>query len=206
MTSQTETGLYKKSKDRGESKTDQIDAINQAFVLFRMNFHNQYYSAFPDADTLNHTKKMWLDSLKDFSPEMILKGAKKVLESSEYLPTLHKMLECCRGDNRDYGLPDTRQAFLEACHAPSPKSNSQWSHPAVYFAGKDCDWFFLSSNTEQQTFPVFKESYQRWCDRVKAGEQLPAITLKQIENTSAAPLDKSATKEQLQALRKQLKI
>lgn len=204
MTSLTETGQFKQNSS--DTKTDQVDAINQVFVLFRINFHNQYYSAFPDADTLTHTKKLWLESLKGFSPDQILRGAKRVIEQSEYLPTLHKMIELCRGDNHDFGLPDPRQAFIEACQAPSPKSNYGWSHPAVYFAGKDCDWFFLASNTEQQTFPVFKENYQRWCDRVKAGEKLPSITLKQIENSAATPLDKKANKEQLQALRKQLKI
>ena len=183
-----------------------IDTINQVFALFRVNYHNQYYAALSDAQLLSQTKKLWADSLSRFSPETILLAARRVIEESEYLPTLHKMIEFCRGDNQQYGLPDVRQAYIEACHAGSPKSNYPWSHPAVYFAGKDSDWFFLASNSEQQTFPVFKENYRRWCDKVKAGEKLPAIETKRITDSSATPLDKSANKKHLRELRKNLRL
>lgn len=193
-------------KDKNALPEEHIDAINQVFALFRVNFHNQYYAALSDSQLLSQTKKLWADSLSRFSPQTILKAAKRVIEESEYLPTLHKMIELCRGDNQQFGLPEVRQAFIEACHAHSPKSNHNWSHAAVYYAGKDCDWFFLSSNTEQQTFPVFKENYRRWCDKVKAGEKLPPIKLKQLPETSASPVDKSANKKHLQELRKQLQV
>ena len=66
------------------------------FALFRLNYHNQYYAAYPDAEQLNQIKKLWLESLQDYPVEQILKGAKHALEHSEYLPTLNRMLECCR--------------------------------------------------------------------------------------------------------------
>jgi hypothetical protein len=183
-----------------------IDAINQVFALFRVNFHNQYYAALGDSQILNQTKKLWADSLSRFSTETILFAAKKVIEESDYLPTLHKMIEYCRGNNSDYGLPDVRQAYLEACHAPSPKTNHQWSHPAVYYAGRDSDWFFLASNNEAQTYPVFKDNYQRWCDKVKAGETLPPIDVKKLTQHSATPLSKTESKKYLQELRKTLHV
>ena len=201
-TSPTAAGQSSKSNP----STEHIDAINQVFALFRVNFHNQYYAAIPTDQVLAQTKKLWVESLSGFSPNAILKGAKKVIEESEYLPTLHKMLDYCRGDNSDYGLPEVRQAYIEACHADSPKTNYTWSHPAVYFAGRDSDWFFLASNNEHQTFPVFKENYLRWCEKVKAGENLPSIEQQKLADSSSTPLDKSANKKHLQALRKSLQI
>ena len=46
-----------------------VDAINQVFALFRLNYHNQYYSAYHDAEQLNQIKRLWLDSLAGHSTE-----------------------------------------------------------------------------------------------------------------------------------------
>lgn len=183
-----------------------IDTINQVFALFRVNYHNQYYAALSDGQILNQTKKLWADSLSRFSSDTILLAAKRIIEESEYLPTLHKMIEYCRGNNRDYGLPDVRQAYIEACHASSPKTNHPWSHAAVYFAGRDSNWFFLANNGEHQTYPVFKENYQRWCEKVKAGQTLPAIEQKKLPESDAKPLDKTSSKKYLQKLRDSLQL
>ena len=53
-----------------------VEALNQIFALFRLNYHNQYYAAFPDAEQLRQIKKLWLESLSDYPVEQILKGAK----------------------------------------------------------------------------------------------------------------------------------
>ncbi len=142
------------------------------FALFRLNYHNQFYAAYPDSEQLNQVKKLWLDALADYPVEQILRGAKKAIETSEYLPTLNKMIECCRDSLAPYGLPDARSAYREACSAASPKSAQPWSHPAVYFAGREADWFLLSSEPESKTWPVFQAAYQRWCSKVMAGETL----------------------------------
>ena len=143
-----------------------VEAINQVFALFRLNYHNQYYAAFPDAEQLKQIKKLWLESLADYPVEQILKGAKHAIEHSEYLPTLNRMLECCQQGLADFGLPAAHDAYVEACQAPSPRSAQRWSHPAGYRAGRDSDWFFLANNTERNTWPVFEEHYQPDCARV----------------------------------------
>ena len=114
----------------------QVEAINQVFALFRLNYHNQYYAAFPDAEQLKQIKKLWLEALAEFPPEQVLRGAKHAIENSEYLPTLHRMLDCCRDAVADLGLPSATDAYREACAAPSPRSAQPWSHPAVYLAGR----------------------------------------------------------------------
>ena len=182
-----------------ESASAHVEAINQVFALFRLNYHNQYYAAYPDAEQLNQIKKLWLESLQDYPVEQILKGAKHALEHSEYLPTLNRMLECCRQGLADIGLPAAHDAYLEACNARSPKSAQQWSHPAVYLAGRDSDWFFLANNPERATWPVFRDHYQSYCTAVMRGEELAVPAPEVLEHQAGEPL---SADEQVAALKK----
>lgn len=149
-------------------------------------------------------KKLWLDALAEYPVEQILKGAKYAIETSEYLPTLHRMLECVQQGLADYGLPAARDAYLEASQKPSPKSAQAWSHPAVYLAGRDTDWFFLANNPERMTWPTFQSNYQRYCTRVLRGEQLDIPEPAAIEQTPAKPLSRDAQLEQLTNLKNEL--
>ncbi len=142
------------------------------FALFRLNYHNQYYAAYPDVEQVNHIKRLWLDTLSDYDPDAILRGARHAIEKSAYLPTLKLMLECTQEALDDMGLPKPREAYLEACGKPSPKHEQAWSHPAVYLAGRDSDWFFLANEPERATWPVFEQHYQRYRLRVIKGEAL----------------------------------
>ena len=174
-----------------------VDAINQVFALFRLNYHNQYYAAFPDGEQLGQIKKLWLESLADFSVEQILLGAKHAIENSEYLPTLHRMLDCCRDAITSLGLPSAADAYREACLAAAPRSAQAWSHPAVYLAGRDSDWFFLANNQESVTWPVYRRHYEAYCGRVLRGEVLEVPEPAAIERDAPEPL---STKEQLREL------
>ncbi len=181
-----------------------VDAINQVFALFRINYHNQYHSAFGDISIVNQAKRLWVESLQRFAPDVILRGARQCIEQSEYLPTLHKMMTYCQGTPAQHGLPDVHSAYLEACRAPSPKAAYSWSHPAVYHAGKDSDWYFLSTNPERVTFPVFRQHYDRLCERVMAGDTLPAAEIKRLTDTIETPLSKEENLARLEKMRQDL--
>lgn len=184
--------------------TELVEAINQVFALFRLNYHNQYFAAYPAAEQLNQVKKLWLDSLGDYPVEQILRGARHAIENSEYLPTLHRMHECCRAGMGDLGLPTGRDAYLEACQARTPKSAQPWSHPAVYLAGRDSGWFFLEHNSEQVSWPVFREHYQRYSSRVLRGETLQVPEPQAIERKPPQPLPKEQQQAELRKLRAKL--
>ena len=184
---------------RGAPTGELVEAINQVFALFRLNYHNQYYAAYPDAEQLKQIKKLWLESLCDYPVEQILKGARHAIEHSEYLPTLNRMHDCCQQGLGDYGLPSAHDAYMEACQAPSPKSAQPWSHPAVYLAGRDSDWFFLANNTERTTWPVFREHYQRYCAAALRGENLEVPEPEALEHHKGEPL---SADEQLAELKK----
>jgi replication protein P len=178
-----------------------IDALNQVFALFRLNYHNQYYAAYPDNGQVNQIKKLWLESLTDYPVEQILRGAKHAIENSEYLPTLNRMHECCQQGLSDFGLPTAHDAYVEACNAASPKSAQAWSHPAVYLAGRDSDWFFLANNVERMSWPIYRDHYQQYCGRVMRGEELSVPEPEALERDAVEPLSKEDQLEQLRKLR-----
>jgi hypothetical protein len=152
-----------------------VEAINQVFALFRLNYANQFYAAWPDASELNQVKRLWLDALKDYPPEMILRGARYAIEHSEYLPNLSRMHDSCQQSLNEMGLPSVRDAYLEACNAPSPKAAYRWSHPAVFHAGAPLTG--TSSPTIRSRSPgrYFASAISRWyCARPKGRLTLPA--------------------------------
>jgi len=189
-----------------EASSDHIDALNEVFALFRINYHNQYYKAYSDTQVLNQIKKLWLESLSQFAPETILRGARKVIEESEYLPTLHRMIRACQGDPEKFGLLDAHRAYVEACRAPSPKATYAWSHPAIYHAGCASDWFFLANNNEKTAFPIFERYYLKLCERVMNGEELPAPNILAIPKNIEQPLTKEENLKRMEDLRKQLNL
>tara|TARA_A200000159_G_scaffold107009_1_gene99778 strand:- start:18 stop:680 length:663 start_codon:yes stop_codon:yes gene_type:complete len=152
-----------------------IDAINKVFALFRVNYHNQFYSAYTDTDLLNQAKRLWLDTLCYFSEKQILQGAKKIISTSEYLPTLNRMLECCEMSDGNSELPSSEKAYKEACTAGSPKSSVKWSHIAVYYAGEETGWYKLRNDATSLSYPIFLENYRRICSEISQGKKMPSL-------------------------------
>ena len=173
------------------------------FALFRLNYHNQYYSAWGNDEQLAQIKKFWLDALAGFSVEQILRGARSCVETSEYLPTLNRMLDACRHALDGLGLPDPRDAYLEACNAATPRNAQPWSHPVVYLAGRDTGWFFLANNSESMSFPVFQQHYRDYCERVQAGEEFVVDAPEALERRATVSLSKDEQLEHLRALREE---
>jgi hypothetical protein len=135
-----------------------IEAINQVFALFRLNYHNQYYAAWSDAEQVKQVKRLWLEALDAYPTAVILRAAQHAIEHSDYLPTLNRMIEACRHCLSDLGLPSPYDAYRQACLAPSPKTDAAWQHPAVYLAGRDSDWFFLANEQSQKRGPSIEST------------------------------------------------
>jgi hypothetical protein len=183
-----------------------VEVINQVFALFRINYHNQFYSAFNDTSLLNQAKRLWLESLRHYNPEQILLGARKVIEESDYLPTLHRMLIACDDAGSALGMPASRDAYLEACNAASPKAAQPWSHPAVYHAGCKTGWYELAHRPESETWPLYRGHYQSLCRRVMAGETLAKVSPPALAEAGDEPLSKAEGVRRLRVLRDQLDL
>ena len=178
---------------------DQLSAINQIFELFRFNYHNQFLKAFPDLDTMNMAKRLWMRLLGDYTGEVIMRAAEKAVKESSWLPNVHEVLARC-DISEVLGLPSAHAAYVEACRAPSPKKEYKWSHPAVYFAGRATDWFFIANETEQKAFPVFKRNYDLLLQRVQAGETLEIDLPPALTDGVETPLTRDEQKVRLKGL------
>ena len=200
-TSQTEAGRSNNSKNQLALQ----DTINQVFALFRINFHNQYHAAFSDTQLLNQAKKLWLESLDHFSPDQILLGAKHIIEHSEYLPTLHRMISSCENHGAANGLPSARDAYLEACNASSPKANFDWTHPAIYHAGKKTGWHLLANEPETVSYPEFRKHYQNFCRKIANGDIIAAPE-KSLPDKAPKPMSQAEKIKHLRQLRKELEL
>lgn len=183
----------------------QIDTLNTLFAVLKRNYHNQYFKAFANANELKAVKRLWLESLQRFDCAIILQATKNLLENEEFLPTLATVIKYCEKISHQ-DLPDAHAAYLEACRAPSPKANAQWSHAAVYCAGKACDWYFLLNNPEYKAFPIFREHYEKMCAKALRGEALEIPKLAIPEKTGEIKIDREKNKQKLQALRKKLQL
>ncbi len=191
------------SAKEAKQRASVMDAIDQMFAEFELVFHNQYQKAFTSNEKLMYAKKLWFNNLKDYSAELILKAAHRAVREAEFLPTVRGILKYLENAFDMFGLPDPHRAYLEACRASSPKAEYQWSHPAVYFAGLETDWFFLANNPEHITFKIFERNYRILCDRVLKGEELKVPIPKGIEQGSAPALSKTVQKEHLKKLREE---
>ena len=181
-----------------------IETINQIFALFRLNYHNQYYAAWSDAEQVKQVKRLWLDALEPYPTAVILRAAKHAIERSDYVPTLNRMIEACRHCLSDLGLPSPYDAYREACLAPSPKNGAQWSHAAVYLAGRDSDWFFLANQPENKSWPIYREHYERWVSRAAKGEVLNWPERLPLSPPDETPLSAEEQSTYLTRLRKEV--
>jgi hypothetical protein len=185
---------------------DHVDAINQIFAEFELAYHNQFHKAYAQEGSLKLAKKYWLGCLADFQPEVILRAARQVVKSQEYLPTVASMVNACENAFTLFGLPTPQAAYVEACCAPEPKHSCQWSHPAVYLAGKHTGWFALATETQSAIFPVFEYNYQLLCQQVLRGEQLDINIPVALPETVSVPLSPEENKARMKALRQKFAL
>lgn len=190
-------------------QTDKLawgDTLSQVFTLFRLNYHNQYLKAYSNVEELRQVKVLWFEMLSSFDAQTLLTAAKSIIETSEFLPTLRTMIQNCERCTSGSALPDPHTAYLEACRAPSPKVAYQWSHPAVYHAGKRCDWYFLQSTAESVGYPIFKRKYEEICIEIRNGSSLPDLIVTALKHIPKEPLDKKSNIKKLKALRSNLNL
>ena len=184
-----------------------VDAISQLFTELELAYHNQFHKAFPDNASLQMAKQLWMSVLADLDPDSILAAGRQAMCDSNYLPTLNTLRDLGERQ-RLRNVPDCQQAFQEACRAQEPKNAVQWTHPIVYHAGTASDWYFLKTQPESRTFPVFERNYTVLLERLKRGETLdaPVATAITHQKEKSAPLSTEEQQARLRTLREQLDL
>jgi hypothetical protein len=145
-------------------------------------FGHRWVSAYGASDTDN----VWLACLDGLSPEQLRSGMRAVARGGEaWPPTAPQFRKLCESATlADHGLPDPERAYREAASNAHNPSRVNWSHPAVYVAGRETGWFDLrhaemGDRIEQR----FRRNYEIVTRRVLAGEQLDAEIPVALEDT-----------------------
>ncbi len=121
-----------------------------------------------------HAKKTWTKAMIEngiTDKRRMAIGLRVARQSnSPFLPSAGQFVEWCLPKADDYGLPDERTAYLEACQNSHNVTTSKWSHPAIFYAGKQTGFFLLKTAKEDKSWPMFKRNYADAVKQVKAGQ------------------------------------
>ena len=147
-----------------------IEAIDNLFLKLELSYHYQFYKVFGTDHRLKEAKKLWAESLKKYPAECINAAVETVIQANDYLPTLTEVLKACSGSMGAINIPTPQEAFIEAQKSSSPRQNYPWTHPIVYWAGREIGWELINSQNNN-TFQAFSKTYMRLVKEMKAGKE-----------------------------------
>jgi hypothetical protein len=149
-----------------------IEAIDNLFLKMELSYHYQFYKVFGTDDRLREAKKIWAQSLKKYSTESIDDAIENVIQSNDYLPTLTEILKGCAKTSGIKDIPSPQEAFIEAQKSSSPRKSYPWSHPVVYWAGREMGWDILNnSQKNNDSFEIYTKIYRRMIGEMKNGKK-----------------------------------
>ena len=158
-----------------------IEAIDNLFLKLELSYHYQFYKVFGTDYRLNEAKKLWAESLKKYPAECINAAVETVIQANDYLPTLTEILKACSGSMGTINIPTPQEAFIEAQKSSSPRQNFPWTHPIIYWAGKEVGWELVNSQNNSNTFQAFSKAYMRMVKEMKAGKEFKIAPIEQSD-------------------------
>ena len=174
-----------------------IEAIDNLFLKMELSYHYQFYKVFGTDDRLREAKKIWAQSLKKYSTESIDDAIENVIQSNDYLPTLTEILKACAKTSGIKDIPSPQEAFIEAQKSSSPRKSYPWSHPVVYWAGREMGWGVLNnSQKNNDSFEIFTKIYRRMIGEMKNGKKFDILAERSADKPG------SLDTELLESLRK----
>lgn len=146
--------------------------VNMIFARFMAIYGHKFKSCFETQDEIRIAKREWALSLEGYTESELVAAIDYCKENSAWMPTISEFLKVLRNLTGDHGLPTAKHAYEEACLNADHASTYQWTHPAIYHAGKATGWFRLRTEDEPDVFPDFRYNYEVICRRVRQGEEL----------------------------------
>jgi hypothetical protein len=181
-----------------------VELINLVFAELEITFHNQFHKAFPDEETLNLAKQLWLAKLERFDNELIFEAIDKIIESSKYLPSLSAVLsEIKELIIKKKNIPSSEKAYLEASSLGevSPLEFA-WSHPFVYHAGTKLGWYRLKTEAEFYIKKEFIKIYDEILNSTESEENFSKLPSFETPKLKEKPLSKEKQILRLESLKK----
>ncbi|GGO83040.1 hypothetical protein GCM10011348_25840 [Marinobacterium nitratireducens] len=141
------------------------------FARFMAIYGHKFKSCFETQDEIRIAKREWALSLRGYGEAELVAAIDHCKERLAWMPTISEFLKILQ-DLGTRGLPGLQSAYQEACmHAEHP-TRHDWSHPAVYHAGRATGWFRLRSEEQEQVLPDFRYHYGVMVRRARDGEDL----------------------------------
>jgi len=185
--SKTEQKMIPGQKISNSDRKSFIEAIDNLFLKLELSYHYQFYKVFGTDIRLTEAKKLWAESLKKYPAECINAAVETVIQSNDYLPTLTEVLKACSGSMGAINIPTPQEAFIEAQKSSSPRQNFPWTHPIVYWAGREIGWDLINSQNNNNAFQAFSKTYMRLVREMKAGKEFKVAPKEQLD--ALEPLD-----------------
>ncbi|MBY4676660.1 hypothetical protein K6T12_08645 [Marinobacterium sp. CAU 1594] len=142
------------------------------FARFMAIYGHKFKSCFESDAEIRIAKREWALSLRGYGEAELVAAIDHCKEQLAWMPTVSEFLAILREQQGNFGLPSPHRAYEEACRFALEPTRHQWSHAAVYQAGRETGWFELRSEPEERMFKAFSYNYEICCRRVRNGEQL----------------------------------
>ena len=158
-----------------------INAIDNLFLKLELSYHYQFYKVFGTDHRLHEAKKLWAESLKKFPAECINAAIETVIQANDYLPTLTEILKACSESMDAINIPTPQEAYIEAQKSSSPRQSFPWTHPIIYWAGREVGWELINSQNNNNTFQAFSKTYMRLVQEMKAGREFKVTPIEEAD-------------------------
>ena len=185
--------------------SNRIELVNLIFTQLEVTYHNQFHKAYPDKNSLNLAKQLWLTQLQRFDEKIIFESVSKLMTTSDFLPTLSKVINSCvESKLKSNGIPNVNYAYKEACHSRNNFEKFTWSHPIIFYIGSKTGWDYLWTQAEKETFKEFKLNYDILVNEYLEGKEFSEPNFPKLPNTLEVKVDKKSQLKKIQDLKNKL--
>ena len=184
---------------------NRIELVNLIFTQLEVTYHNQFHKAYPDKNSLNLAKQLWLTQLERFDEKNVFESVSKLITTSDFLPTLSKVINSCiESKLKSNGIPNVNYAYKEACHSRNNFEKFSWSHPIIFYIGSKTGWDYLWTQAEKETFTEFKLNYDLLVNEYLEGKEFSKPKFPELPKTLRVKLDKKSQLKKIQDLKNKL--
>ena len=184
---------------------NRIELVNLIFTQLEVTYHNQFHKAYPDKNSLNLAKQLWLTQLQRFDEKIVFESVGKLMTTSDFLPTLSKVINSCiESKLKSNGIPNVNYAYKEACHSRNNFEKFTWSHPIIFYIGSNTGWDYLWTQSEKETFKEFKLNYDILVNEYLEGKEFSEPNFPKLPNTLEVKVDKKSQLKKIQDLKNKL--
>ena len=184
---------------------NRIELVNLIFTQLEVTYHNQFHKAYPDKNSLNLAKQLWLTQLQRFDEKIVFESVGKLMTTSDFLPTLSKVINSCTESKlKSNGIPNVNYAYKEACHSRNNFEKFSWSHPIIFYIGSKTGWDYLWTQAEKETFKEFKLNYDLLVNEYLEGKEFSKPNFPELPKTLRVKVNKESQLKKIQDLKNKL--